>query len=146
MERMDQSLRLADRIFRLAGVVTILGLVATIALAVSGAAIWRPVFTASHVTALVALVPLGAVLVTLAYREAGGLGPMLSRHLRIVIALAVIAVSVTVTLVEFDGNRTVRRFSNFTTVGLVLLLIVHYVRWYGARSAGDSGRRTAAAR
>jgi len=132
---MDHTLRVVDRVFRVAGIATIVGIIATIALAMAGAPIWRPVFTLSHLTALIALVPLGVVLIALAYREAGGLGPMLSRHARIVIVLAVIAVSVTITLIEFNGNRTVRRISNFTTVGLVLLLLVHYVRWYRVRSA-----------
>ncbi|MGE3857579.1 MAG: hypothetical protein AB7G21_11555 [Dehalococcoidia bacterium] len=127
---MDNTLRTVDKTFRIFGVLTILGLIATIAGAMNGAAWWRPVFSAAHLTALIALVPLGIALVVWAYRDAGGLGAMLSRHARIAIVLALIAVSVTITLVEFNGNRDVRRISNFTTVGLILLLIVHYFRWF----------------
>jgi hypothetical protein len=130
MDRMDSTLRTVDKTFRIFGILTILGLVATIAGAMNGAAWWRPVFSASHLTALAALVPLGIALIVYAYRESGSLGAMLSRHARIAIVLALIAVSVTITLVEFNGNRDVRRVSNFTTVGLVLLLIVHYFRWF----------------
>lgn len=129
---MDHTLRTVDKTFRIFGVLTILGLIATIAGAMNGAAWWRPVFSASHLTALIALVPLGIALVVYAYREAGSLGAMLSRHSRVAVVLAVIAVSVTITLIEFNGNRQVRRISNFTTVGLVLLLIVHYFRWFRA--------------
>jgi len=130
MDAMNSTLRLVDRSFRIFGIVTLVGIAITILGAMNGAGWWRPVFSASHLAALIALVPLGVALVVYAYREAGSLGAMLSRHARIVITLAVIAVSVTITLVEFDGNRTVRRISNFTTVGLVLLLIVHYFRWF----------------
>lgn len=130
MDRMDSTLRTVDKTFRIFGVLTIVGLIATIAGAMNGAAWWRPVFSASHLTALAALVPLGIALIVYAYRESGSLGAMLSRHARIAIVLALIAVSVTITLVEFNGNRDVRRISNFTTVGLVLLLIVHYFRWF----------------
>ena len=130
MDRMDSTLRTVDKTFRIFGVLTLVGLIATIAGAMNGAAWWRPVFSASHLTALIALVPLGIALIVYAYRESGSLGAMLSRHARIAIVLALIAVSVTITLVEFNGNRDVRRISNFTTVGLVLLLIVHYFRWF----------------
>lgn len=132
MDRMKDTLFKVDRTFRIFGVLTVVGLIATIAGAMNGAAWWRPVFSASHLTALIALVPLGIALVVYAYREAGSLGAMLSRHGRVAVVLAVIAVSVAVTLVEFDGNRQVRRISNYTTVGLVLLLIVHYFRWFRA--------------
>lgn len=132
MDRMRDTLRTVDRTFRIFGVLTILGLIATVAGAMSGAAWWRPVFSASHLTALIALLPLGIALIVYAYREAGSIGAMLSRHRRIAVVLAVIAVSVAITLVEFNGNRQVRRISNYTTVGLVLLLIVHYFRWFRA--------------
>lgn len=135
IEGMNSTLRLVDKTFRIFGILTILGLIATIAGAMNGAAWWRPVFSASHLTALIALVPLGLVLVAQAYREAGSVGAMLSRHARVAIVLALIAVSVAITLIEFDGNRTVRRVSNYTTVALIALLLVHYFRWFRQQAA-----------
>ena len=133
---MDGTIRLVDRLFRIFGVLTIVGVGITIYGAMNAAPWWRPVFSLSHLTALIALVPLGVALIVLAYREAGSLGAMVSGHSLIVGALLVIAVSVTITLVEFNGNRTVRRISNFTTGTLVVLLVVHYFRWFRARFAG----------
>ena len=127
---MRSMLRLADRSFHIFGIITVVGVVLTVLGVAVGAVWWRPVFSVSHVTALIALVPLGLALIVYAYREAGSLGAMWSRHTKIVVVLAVVAVSVTITLVEFDGNRAVRRISNFTTIGLVLLLIAYYVRWF----------------
>jgi hypothetical protein len=126
---MNNTLRVVDRWFRFAGIVTIALLAVTIGMLLAGSEGWRAPFGLAHLAALAALLPLGVALIAHTYREAGGLGPMLSRHGRVVIVLALIAVSVTVTLVEFDGNRDVRRVSNFTTVGLVLLLIARYLRW-----------------
>ena len=126
---MNRTLRLVDRWFRLAGIVTIALLAVTIGMLLAGAEGWRAPFGLAHLAALAALLPLGVALIASGYREARGLGPMLSRHRRVVIVLAAVAVSVTITLVEFDGNRDVRRVSNFTTVGLVLLLIAQYLRW-----------------
>ena len=126
---MNSTLRLVDRWFRLAGIATIALLAVTIGMLLAGAEGWRAPFGLAHLAALAALLPLGVALIVHGYREAGGLGAMLSRHGRIIIVLVLIAVSVTITLVEFDGNRDVRRVSNFTTVGLVLLLIAHYLRW-----------------
>ena len=127
---MSTMLRLVDRWFRIAGIVTIVALAVTIAMLLVGAQGWRAPFVVAHLAALAALAPLGVALIAHGYREAGGLGPMLSRHSRVAIVLAVIAVTVTVTLVEFDGNRALRRVSNITTVVLVLLLIAQYLRWF----------------
>lgn len=126
-----RSLLLADRVFRIVGLVAVGLILATIGMVLVGAEGWRAPFAAAHLAALVALVPLGIAVVAYAYRDAGGLGAMLARHARVVIVLALIAVSVTITLMEFDGgNRELRRIANFTTVGLVLLLIVNYLRWF----------------
>lgn len=126
---MNSTLRLVDRWFRLAGIVTIALLAVTIGMLLAGAAGWRAPFGLAHLAALAALLPLGVALIAHGYREAGGLGAMLSRYGRIAIVLAVIAATVTITLVEFDGNRALRRVSNLTTVALVLLLIAQYLRW-----------------
>lgn len=140
----SRTLRLVDLWFRLAGTVTIALLGVTIAMLLAGVEGWRAPFGLAHLAALAALLPLGVALAAHAYREAGGLRSMLSRHARIVIVLALIAVTVTITIIEFDGNRALRRISNFTTVGLVLLLIVRYLRWYRRlpRSSPRRGRWT----
>ncbi|MFA7248912.1 MAG: hypothetical protein WC273_04705 [Dehalococcoidia bacterium] len=131
---MTTILRRVDRWFRIAGVATLLALAVTIAMLLGGVESWRVPFVAAHLAALAALLPLGIALVVLGYREAGGPGAMLARHWRIVLVLAVIAASVTVTGMEFTANRDIRRVSNIVTVSLVVLLVVQYLRWYGRRS------------
>ncbi len=126
---MNAALRAVDRLFRVSGIVTLIALAVTIAMLLAGAAAWWMPFVAAHLTALIALVPLGLVLIAYGYREAGGVAPMLARHGIVAAALAVIAVSVTVTLLEFSTNRDVRRVANIVTVSLVVLLVVHYLRW-----------------
>ncbi len=123
------SLHLVDRVFRVAGVVAIAALGATIAMALAGAEAWRVPFVVAHLAALIALTPLGVALVLHAYGESGGLVPMVTRHALVSVALAIVAVGVTVTLLAFSENREVRRISNLVTVGVVLLLVVQYLRW-----------------
>jgi len=126
---MNAALRAVDRLFRVSGIVTLIALAATIAMLITGIATWWMPFVAAHLTALIALLPLGLVLIAYGYREAGGVAPMIARHGIVAAALAVIAVSVTVTLLEFSTNRDVRRVANIVTVSLVVLLVVHYLRW-----------------
>ncbi len=137
---MNTALRPVDRLFRISGVVTIAALVVAGAMLLAGAAAWWVPFVAAHLGALVALVPLGLVLVVYAYREAGGVLPMVARHVAITLVLAVITVTVTVTLRAFTANPEVRRISNIITVTLVLLLVARYLRW-SRRYATDSEAR-----
>ena len=126
---LPSSLRLVDRVFRVAGSVAVVALAATIAMALARAEAWRVPFVVAHLAALIELTPLGVALVLHAYEESGGVAPMLTRHALVSVALAVIAVGVMVTLLAFSENREVRRISNFVTVGVVLLLVVRYLRW-----------------
>ncbi len=134
---MTTALRAADRLFRIAGIVTIAGLVVALGMRLAGSATWWVPFVAAHLGALIALLPLGVVLVVRAVREAGGLLPAVTRHAAVTIALLVIAGSVTTTLLEFSANPGVRRVSNFLTVALVLLLVARYLQW-SRRYATDS--------
>ncbi|MSQ30343.1 MAG: hypothetical protein EXR68_07660 [Dehalococcoidia bacterium] len=126
---MDNTLRAVDRWFRSAGILAILALLVTFGMIFAGADGWRGPFVAAHLAALVALLPLALALVVYAYREAGSLGAMVARHTLVAGALAVIAVTVTVSLMEFTGNREVRRIANLTSVAVIVLLVVHYLRW-----------------
>ncbi len=96
---------------------------------------WTAVFGLAHLAALVALAPLGVVLVRHGFRRAAaegdpGLRGVLRRYPDVALILLGIAVAVTVTLVNFDdGIRWLRRVANFTTVGLVLVLVGRYLRW-----------------
>lgn len=125
----------ADWVFRNAGKVTIAMLLTTLALRVVGADYWTAIFDLAHLAALVALVPLGVVLVRYGFRRAseagdGGLLGVLRRYRTVAIILAAIVGAVTVTLVTFeDGPRTLRQTANLTTVAMVLLLVVRYLRW-----------------
>lgn len=137
---MNTALRAVDRLFRVSGVLTLIALVIAAGLLLAGAAMWWVPFVAAHLGALIALVPLGLVLVVRAYREDGGVTSMIARHAPIALALAVVAVSVTVTLFAFSANPQLRRIANIVTVSLVLLLIARYLRWSG-RYATDSDAR-----
>ena len=131
---MNSTLRLVDCWFRFAGIAAILALVVTIGMRTAGAEGWRGPFTAAHLAALSALLPLGIALIVHVYREAGSLGAMISRHRLVAGALLVIAVCVVVTQVTFTAYPAVRRVSNYVNVSIILLLIVHYLRWF-ARTA-----------
>lgn len=124
------TLRAVDRWFRFAGIAALLALLVTFGMLFAGAEGWRRPFVAAHLAGFAALLPLGVALIVYAYREAGGLGAMVARHPLVAGALVVVAITVTVSLMEFSGNREVRRIANFTTVGIALLLVAHYLRWF----------------
>lgn len=116
--------------------VTLVGLVATGMLLAGGAEAWRPVFALSHLAALLALVPLGVVLVATHYSTAraeaagplGGLRLLFAKH-RLEVALVALAFAgVAITLWQFEGLREVRRVSNVVTVASVVTLVVRYLR------------------
>ncbi len=136
MDRMNSTLRLVDRSFRILGIVSLVTLAITIVMRTSGMEGWRWPFYVAHLAALFALVPLGLVLIAQAYRETGSVGAMLARHSMIAAAIAVILVCVVVTQVTFTSYPDIRRASNYTTVGIIGLLILQYFRW----SHRQSGR------
>jgi di/tricarboxylate transporter len=129
------GLALADRFFRLGAKVTLGLLLLTAGLYAFDFDHWRAAFTAAHLAALVALLPLGVALTRHGLRrtrEAGdpGVLGLLRRYRVVMLLLAVVLVAVVVSLVNFeDGSRVVRRIANFTTVGIVLALVVRYLRW-----------------
>lgn len=127
---MDPALWRADRWFRTAGAVTLGLLALTAALLAAGASAWRPTFVLAHLAALIALAPLGAVLVWRAARQEGGLLPAVRRH-RFATALVGLAfVAIAVSLLNFeDGIRWLRRVANLTTVSVVLVLVARYLAW-----------------
>lgn len=132
---MPDRFRTVDLVFRVGGVAAVLLLVATVTLGILDVAAWRPVFTAAHVAALVALVPLGVALVRHAFREAAragtpGIGGVMSRYRGMALLLGVALIAVAVSLANFeDGNRMLRRVANFTTVGIALVMVARYIRW-----------------
>jgi hypothetical protein len=123
-------LRRADRWFRAAGILTLALLVATLGLLAAGADAWRPVFALAHLAALIALVPLGVVLVVETLRREGSLGAVVRRHRTVAVILAVVVVTIVVSLLNFDdGIRWLRRVANLTTVALILVLVARYFVW-----------------
>ncbi len=128
-------LRRADRNFRFFGKITVALLLATAGLIAADIAAWRGVFASAHLAALVALLPLGVALVAHAFRQARsagdpGLGGVLRRYRVVAILLAVTAVTVALSLANFEGgSRLVRRAANLTTVGIALVLVWRYLAW-----------------
>ena len=124
-----------DRLFHVGGMLTFGLLAVTVTMGLAGVEAWRYVFTAAHVAALVALGPLGVALVWHGFRQAalaGDPGPagVVRRYRRTVVVLVVILIAVAASLANFeDGNRTVRRVANYTTVVAALILVVRYLLW-----------------
>jgi len=124
-----------DRNFRLFGKLAIALLLATGGLLAAGVDAWRAVFALAHLAALVALLPLGIALIAHAFRAAaaegeGGLMSVLRRHRLVAVLLAITVVTVVLSLANFeDGSRLIRRTANFTTVGIVLVLVLRYLVW-----------------
>ena len=132
-----RALVLADAWLRGWGAVTLVGLVATAVLLASGADAWRPAFALSHLAALLALLPLGIVLVATHYSAARAKAGSALAAVRMLIAAhrleatltALAFLGVAITLSQFDGGvREVRRMSNLVTVAAVLALVVRYLR------------------
>ena len=131
----------ADRLFRIGGVTTLLLLLATISPGLAGAGAWRLLFTAAHLAALVALLPLSLVMARHAFARARadgrpGIRGVMRRYRGTVALLLLLAVAVAISLVNFeDGNRALRRLANYTTVAAALVLVVRYLHWRGQRSS-----------
>jgi len=96
---------------------------------------WRPVFAFAHLAALIALAPLGVMLVRQAFAEARregdpGIAGVWRRHRSVAVILGIVAITVAVSLLNFqDGIRWLRRVANLTTVALVLVLVARYLTW-----------------
>lgn len=127
----EQALFTADRWFRILGVGTLMALMSTGILLFAEGSAWRVMFAITHLAALLALLPLGVVLVLRAYHRDGGLLAMAVQHPLIGALLVCLAVTVTLSLLNFEGDREVRRIANLTTVTIVLALVVRYLRWSG---------------
>lgn len=134
-ESVSTSLARTDLLFRLAGAGALALLAATAVLLAFGVDAWRAVFAFAHLLALIALAPLGVVLVRRAFAEARaegdpGIGGVWRRHQSVAIILAIVVITVAVSLLNFqDGIRWLRRVANLSTVALVLLLVARYLSW-----------------
>lgn len=139
--RQIPGLAAADRTFRLGGAAALLLLLATVGLALAGVGAWRPVFTAAHIAALVALLPLSFVMTRYAFARARadgrpGIRGVMHRYRGTVALLVLVAIAVAISLANFDdGNRTLRRLANYTTVAAALVLVARYLRWTGRRAS-----------
>ena len=124
-----------DRNFRLFGKLALALLLATVGLLAADVEAWRGVFGLAHLAALIALLPLGVALVAHAFRSASAEGKgrplsVLRRHRFVAVLLAITTVTVVLSFASFeDGNRLVRRTANFTTVGVVVVLVWRYLAW-----------------
>lgn len=125
----ERALFTADRWFRILGAGTVMALLSTGILLFAEGNAWRVMFVITHLAALLALLPLGVVLVLRAYRHDGGLVAMAARHPLVGALLVCLAVTVTMSLLNFEGDREVRRIANLTTVAIVLALVVRYLMW-----------------
>ncbi len=130
------AMRWLDRWFRAWGLLTLL-LLAVTAVALLVDARWRLPFALAHLAALIALLPLAVGLTARAILEAravtgswaGAVGGVV-RHYPLVVALvAVTMVTIAISLANFeDGNRTVRTTANLSTVAIISVLVVRYLR------------------
>lgn len=139
---MNSLLRITDRWFRVWGVTALVALAATGVSLVTHWGAWRIPFVAAHLAALLALVPLGLMLIAQECRAAyhiadsitGTPGAIARRHPWVLLLLAVVIVSVAVSLANFaGGTRWLRAIANLVTVAIVLTLVVRYLR--GARAS-----------
>lgn len=133
----SRALAAADRWFRGWGVAALASLAVTGAMLALRLEAWRAPFVLAHLAALLALVPLGVVLVggTFArYRRERGsvLGALRGtlthdRLATLLVALALVAVAVSLSQFQ-DGVRVVRSLANLTTVGVIVVLVGRYLR------------------
>jgi hypothetical protein len=129
-------LRLADRWFRAWGSLCLAALAFTAALLAVGADAWRAAFILGHLCALLALLPLGLVLVgaTFAqhYRARGDLvdaARATVSHDPLVTGLVLLCfLTVAISLSQFEGNQPVRAAANVASVAMIAVLVVRYLR------------------
>lgn len=132
-----RALWFADMWFRGWGLGALVALVGTAVMLVLGVDAWRVPFVIAHLSGLLALAPLGVVLVVTTlgryWREmhsiAGAVGGLLS-HDRLVTYLVLASfVTAGVSLSQFEGGvRWVRAAANYSTVAIVLVLVWRYLR------------------
>lgn len=125
----SRSLRLADRWFRLVGLGTIAVLAVTALLLVADVEAWWVPFVVAHLLALIALLPLALVMLAQSLRESGSPIGLVRRHPLPAGLVVALAFTVALSLMNFEGNRDVRRIANLSSVALVLVLVVRYLRW-----------------
>ena len=134
---MSAPARLTDRVFRVFGILAVVSLALTFGSLATGIGAWRVPFVATHLATLLALAPLGVVLVVEAIaqatREAGSFGgapaALVRRHGLVMLLLAIIAVSIAVSLANFSGGtRWLRAVANYTSVAVILVLVARYLR------------------
>ncbi|MEZ4554176.1 MAG: hypothetical protein R3B59_09745 [Dehalococcoidia bacterium] len=133
----SRTLWVVDRWFRGWGVAALASLAVTGGMLALRLEAWRAPFVIAHLAALLALVPLGAVLVGRTFaryrRERGSvlaaLRGTLSHDRLATMLVAVAFVAAAVSLSQFqDGVRVVRSIANFTTVGVIAVLVGRYLR------------------
>lgn len=127
----------ADAWFRGWGYGAIAALVGTLAMLAVQMPEWRVPFVIAHLAALLAVAPLGVVLVVQTFARyrrssdsvAGGLRGLFT-HDRLVTALVLAAfVTAAVSLSQFQGGiRWLRALANYSTVAIVVTLIWRYLR------------------
>ncbi len=125
----ERALFTADRWFRLVGFTAFLALGSTAILLFAGGNAWRVIFVFAHLLALLALLPIGVVLVLRAYAQSGGLGGMVRRYPAVTVLLLCLFATIVASLLNFDGNREARRVANLASVALLAVLVVRYLRW-----------------
>lgn len=125
----SRALRLADRWFRVAGLATIAVLAVTALLLVADVEAWWVPFVVAHLLALIALLPLALILLAHSLRESGSPMSLVRRHPLPAALVSALAITVALSLLNFEGNREVRRIANLSSVALVLVLVVRYLRW-----------------
>lgn len=142
--RVSHARHLADRWFRGWGAATLVALAAAALLLASGREGWRVPFVLAHLAALLALAPLGLVLLVTALAEGAratgspARAPVaVVRRYRLVAALlALVVVTVAVSLANFEGGtRWLRAAANLATIAIVLLLVARYLRAAGRYEA-----------
>ena len=135
--RMNMPFYAADRVFRAFGTVALLMLALTFASLATGIGAWRVPFVLAHLATLIALVPLGIVLaveaIAAAAHNSGSLGgapaALVQRYGMVLLLLAVLSVSVAVSLANFEGGiRWLRTAANLVSVAVIVALVLRYLR------------------
>ncbi len=128
---------IADWWFRAWGTAALLSLTVTAGALLAGFEGWRLPFVLAHLAALLALVPLGLVILSRVvggeYARRGSVAGAVRgvfAHDRIASVLVVVAlVAIAVSLSQFqDGIRWLRALANYTTVSIILVLVARYLR------------------
>ena len=137
MATVERVERVADRWLRAWGVAALVLLTVTVGALLVSFEGWRRPFVLTHLAALLALVPLGLVVLA---RVVGGeyarrgsvIGAVrgVFAHDRLASVLVVVAlIAIAVSLSQFQGGiRWLRALANYTTVSIILVLVARYLR------------------